>query len=141
MRLARVNYSLFERELDDFRDFFGKNRHGLDREVCLLFNGGVKKYVSWVQHAHDQSRVDSDFHLEIADKPFWTDDCLIIDMSGDAMWSSLINKDVSLGWYGPQNSVLVASAKGARVYLDVCGDFVRISQEQPKYLEHLNDKL
>lgn len=141
MRLARVEYSVFERELDDFRDFFGKNQHGLDREARLIFSDGSEKYVSWVQHMHEPSRGDPDFHLEITDKSFWKDEGSVLDMSSDSMWSGLINKDVSLEWCGPEDSVLVISAQDVRVYLYASGDFVRVSQEKPKFLEHLHDKL
>lgn len=52
-------------------------------------------------------------------------------MSADPMWAGLIDKNVALDWRGPQNTVLVISAQEECVYLDACGDFVRISREKP----------
>lgn len=130
-------YSLFEHELDDFRDFFGKDVHGLDREVRLVFEDGVQNCVSWVQHAHDVSRADSDFHLEISDEPFWLDDCSIVDVSRDAMWSDLVNEDVWFRWLGFEHSALVISSFDARVYLTAIGDIIQISRIQPKRLDRL----
>ncbi|MEZ5920733.1 MAG: hypothetical protein R3C60_05215 [Parvularculaceae bacterium] len=135
MRLEGVVYSLCEHELESFRNTLRIGAHALNREVHLIFEGGVTNYISTGQHEYGGTYNDPDFHLEMSDKSFCSDEQILVDMSGDPIWSPLIGKEVSITWRGPAADVLFLDAADDYVILFANGGCIDVSWAEPKWLK------
>ncbi len=141
VRLVKVEYNLGEYEVEDFQNFFGQARHGIDREIRLTFEGGAEKFLSWVQHDHcDPSRYDTDLHLEVSSKPLWKGAPVLKDMSSDQTWRDLVGRKVDLSWTGEHDSVLKISSDDASVWVTTMSDIIQVSKEKPGATRRENDR-
>lgn len=110
MRIAKVEYRLFEHDLVWLKENQNADFHDIDREICVSDEAGKRLFISWVQNHND-------FHLEWNDKPFFMDDGIVLDYSDNVLWSDLIDKDTTFSYEDQRRYIVKLAAIDAHVFL------------------------
>lgn len=118
MILKRVIYELYEVDLVSLN--VNPEWHEIDREICLEFEDGEKKYFSWCNKPVQYS-VGVQNHRFNANEPDH-----VVEASNWDMWKGLIGKKIELISCDDSHQVLELKGQGKSVYLS--------SQEQGSWL-------
>lgn len=91
--LKDVIYYLLDWEVDGRRYAEELVSHGLDGELCLIFDDGEKTFVTW----QDPATNNGDYSIDFASRKFSASETSQTgDMTEHPLWKSLVGQSVSL---------------------------------------------